>query len=604
MDNNKAGIYIRVSTEDQAREGFSLGEQEEKLRSLCAYKEYDVYKVYCDAGISAKDMEHRPQFIEMLEDMKKGKINYIVAYKLDRVTRSVRDLEELISLLEKYNCYLVCDRDDVNTSTANGRFFVRMLTVLSQLEIEIVSERTKFGLNGAIKSGHLPGKIALGFKKENKKTVIDETTAPIIRRIFDLYLTGKTYFQIATIFTEEKVLNKKWKDNTIEQIINNRIYCGDYVKHKTKKQKIMNNEEDLIFTDVIDPIVPRYIWEECQLQKSKNQRTYTRDRVYTFFQKIKCPNCNRILKCKGSGGKKRKYMYYNCEHCHFNINEKAIEKEFEKIVCELLLFDETYNNYCLPLFAEKETTRDRNSYDIEINELNEKKQRIKNAYMSGAVELDDFKEDLRVVNERLNILNKEKQKHLGNGIKRSYNVENIMVQRDISRIFMNQKEFKEFTIQEWNLMSVRDKQEFISRFIESITFDKDPESSNGIKIKDIKLKSVYKEKVNQLTNLGLAEIPIELNFNGVNQIVTLSQPLTRTQFNNYIKELEDKNIKYYEHPSFNYSINDIPDEIVFNVKDKNDKIFKLIPILDDYSNINNPNNKFRLAIITSNIIQK
>ena len=56
----------------------------------------------------------------------------------------------------KYNCYLVCDRDDVNTSTANGRFFVRMLTVLSQLEIEIVSERTKFGLNGAIKSGHLP----------------------------------------------------------------------------------------------------------------------------------------------------------------------------------------------------------------------------------------------------------------------------------------------------------------------------------------------------------------------------------------------------------------------------------------------------------------
>ena len=101
-------------------------------------------------------MEHRPQFQEMLKDMKEGKINYIVAYKLDRITRSVRDLEELISVLEQYNCFLLCDRDDVNTSTANGRFFVRMLTVLSQLEIEIVSERTKFGLNGAIKSGHLP----------------------------------------------------------------------------------------------------------------------------------------------------------------------------------------------------------------------------------------------------------------------------------------------------------------------------------------------------------------------------------------------------------------------------------------------------------------
>ena len=64
-----------------------------------------------------------------------------------------------------YNCYLICDKDDVNTSTANGRFFVRMLTVLSQLELEIVSERTKFGLNGAIKSGHLPGIVPLGYKK-------------------------------------------------------------------------------------------------------------------------------------------------------------------------------------------------------------------------------------------------------------------------------------------------------------------------------------------------------------------------------------------------------------------------------------------------------
>ena len=107
-----AGIYIRVSTEDQAREGFSLGEQKEKLLQLCKFKDYEVFKVYEDAGISAKDMAHRPAFQEMLADMKKGKINYIVAYKLDRVTRSVRDLEELIAVLEKHNTYLVCDRDE------------------------------------------------------------------------------------------------------------------------------------------------------------------------------------------------------------------------------------------------------------------------------------------------------------------------------------------------------------------------------------------------------------------------------------------------------------------------------------------------------------
>ncbi len=138
-ERKTAGVYIRVSTENQAREGFSLGEQEEKLLQLCKFKELEVYKVYKDAGISAKDMEHRLQFQAMLRNMKEGKINYIVAYKLDRITRSVRDLEELISVLEQYNCFLLCDKDDVNTSTANGRFIVRMLTVLSQLEKKLLN---------------------------------------------------------------------------------------------------------------------------------------------------------------------------------------------------------------------------------------------------------------------------------------------------------------------------------------------------------------------------------------------------------------------------------------------------------------------------------
>ena len=81
----------------------------------------------------------------MMDDMRKGKINYIVAYKLDRVTRSVRNLEQLIDEFEKYNCYLICERDDVNTSTANGHFFVRILTVLYQLEIEVVYEELYVG---------------------------------------------------------------------------------------------------------------------------------------------------------------------------------------------------------------------------------------------------------------------------------------------------------------------------------------------------------------------------------------------------------------------------------------------------------------------------
>ncbi|MGN1322910.1 MAG: recombinase family protein [Bacilli bacterium] len=595
-----AGIYIRVSTEDQAREGFSLGEQEEKLKQLCDYKGYEVYKVYCDAGISAKDMEHRPKFQEMLKDMKDGKINYIVAYKLDRVTRSVRDLEELISQLEKYNTYLVCDRDDVNTSTANGRFFVRMLTVLSQLEIEIVSERTKFGLNGAIKSGHLPGQVALGFKKDgNKKTIIDPATAPIVKRVFDLYLQGKTFLQISNIFNEEKVLNKSWKDTHIERIINNRLYMGDYEMYKRLKE--WKNVEPVIYMNVVDPIIPRYIWEECQAQKIINQRTYTRDRVYTFFQKLKCPKCGKIMKCKGSGGKRKKYVYYNCEDCHENIRESYVEEEFEKIVGQLLRFDNEYNELFLPLFADKEKSVDKSDIEREIINLTKQKERIKKAYMSEVVELDDFKEDLKVINEKLDILTKqlEKEQELKN--RNRFTPEKVMADRDLQRIFMQNGKDVSMFLTQWKTMAKKDKQEFIARYIESLTFEKNDRYPNGIHLIDIKLKSLFNEKVNRLSELGVSQVPIEFISNNKSVILNVSYPLKESQVKEYMKEFKDiKGVKLHIHPTFNYSFKDMPNEIVFDL-DKNEKVLKLIPIIKDIDNPENISNKFKLGIITSTI---
>lgn len=593
-----AGIYIRVSTEDQAREGFSLGEQEEKLKQLCDYKGYEVYKVYCDAGISAKDMEHRPKFQEMLKDMKDRKINYIVAYKLDRVTRSVRDLEELISQLEKYNTYLVCDRDDVNTSTANGRFFVRMLTVLSQLEIEIVSERTKFGLNGAIKSGHLPGQVALGFKKDgNRKTIIDPATAPIVKRVFDLYLQGKTFLQISNIFNEEKVLNKNWKDTHIERIINNRLYMGDYEMYKRLKE--WKNVEPVIYMNVVEPIIPRYIWEECQAQKIINQRTYTRDRVYTFFQKLKCPKCGKIMKCKGSGGKRKKYVYYNCEDCHENIRESYVEEEFEKIVGQLLRFDNEYNELFLPLFADKEKVADKSDIEREIINLTKQKERIKKAYMSEVVELDDFKEDLKVINEKLDILTKqlEKEQELKN--KNRFTPEKVMADRDLQRIFMTNGKDVSLFLTQWQTMTKEDKQEFIARYIESLTFEKDDRYPNGIHLIDIKLKSLFTEKVSRLSELGLSQVPVEFISNDKSVMLNVSYPLKESQVKDYMKEFKDiEGIKLHIHPTFNYSLEDMPDEIEFNL-DKDEKVLKLIPIIKDIDNPESLTNKFKLGIVTS-----
>ena len=96
--NHVVDLYVRVSTEDQAREGFSLSEQEDRLRRLCDYKEYKIHKVYIEPGISAKHGKNRPQFNEMMEDVKSHVVDLILVYKLDRLTRSIQDLENIITL--------------------------------------------------------------------------------------------------------------------------------------------------------------------------------------------------------------------------------------------------------------------------------------------------------------------------------------------------------------------------------------------------------------------------------------------------------------------------------------------------------------------------
>ena len=198
-----AGIYIRVSTEDQAREGFSLPEQEKRLRAMCEYKGYEVYDVYEERGISAKTGNYRPEYDRMLEDGKQGKINMIIALKLDRITRSTRDWETLMDYLEKYNINIAFVNDDINTTTANGKMVSRIMMSVSQNEIERTSERTKVGMAGAIKKGHIPAVCPIGYKRVDKKLVPDPLTKDIVIRIFNLYFEGNSYSTIANIFNKE-----------------------------------------------------------------------------------------------------------------------------------------------------------------------------------------------------------------------------------------------------------------------------------------------------------------------------------------------------------------------------------------------------------------
>ncbi len=339
-----------------------------------------------------------------------------------------------------------------------------MLTVLSQLEIEIVSERTKFGLNGAIKYGHLPGIVPLGYKKDsNKKTIIDETTKDIVVRIFNMYLEGKSYQQISNTLNKEKVLAPKhWRDTTIMKIIDNKVYMGDYEKGKS------NTKDTLVYMNVVEPIISRAMWEEAQYQKEKNQRSYTRDRVYIFFQKLKCPKCNRIMKCKGSGGTKRKYMYYTCEHCKTYYREDKIEECLQRFILELVEYDMAVKKYFLPILADKKETKIE-KLDQEIDTLQKQKERIKKAYVSGIVEMEDFSEDYKIIEEEINILETKRYEML-NVNSLSFTPQQLIANRDIEREkLIKDNKLTETLKQEWNKKSKEEKQEFISKFIESMT---------------------------------------------------------------------------------------------------------------------------------------
>ena len=597
MDNERkiAGVYIRVSTEDQAREGFSLGEQEEKLLQLCNFKELEVYKVYKDAGISAKDMEHRPQFQEMLQDMKEGKINYIVAYKLDRITRSVRDLEELISVLEQYNCFLLCDRDDVNTSTANGRFFVRMLTVLSQLEIEIVSERTKFGLNGAIKSGHIPGQRPFGYtKSEDKRMIIDNATRPYVEKIFDMYLEGKSFQQIANYFKENNIYpKKKWRDTTIQKIIDNKIYMGDYEQYKRIGKQ--ENLEPIVYMNVVEPIISRAKWEECQKQKERNQRTYTRDRIYTFFQRLKCPSCGCIMKCKGSGGTKRKYMYYTCEHCHINFNENYIEELLESFIYDLLEYDMAVKKFFLPILEDKNNKIDTTTIDKEIRTLEKQRDRIKQAYIKGIVEMEDFKEDYKLIEDKLFNL-ESKKLELINLENFNYSPHELLAERDLEREKMIRLDTLNSLLKsKWNDMDKSEKQEFISKFIDTIEIKKD--SKGNLILEKINFRNGFIKELLKFYNAGIFDVAVPVMI-GDNEECIKGGRMTEDELNRYLTKMNEHfETSFYE---MYETIDNETNEVILEYQPKDDeKIIRFVVLTNTNSfPISKENIKDRYGIVS------
>lgn len=536
-----AGIYCRVSTEDQAREGFSLGEQEDKLKDYCKLKDYDIYKIYRDPGISAKN-DKRPAYQEMMSDMRDGKINVIVAFKLDRLTRSVYDVEKLMRQVNECECQIDCMADESNTVTSNGRMVMRIITSVSQNEIEKCSERTKFGMVGAIQAGHIPNQTPLGFKRVDKKLVPDPLTADIIKRIFKLYIEGKSHQAIANIYNEEKVLCRtNWYDSTIQKILCNEIYKGDYIHGKRQKHP-------RYYKGVIEAIVSEEVWENCQYQKQRNARHYERTATYLFTNKIKCHKCGCFLggaaTTKPSG---KKYYYYKCDKCGEYFNEEKVEDLLLNYLIEFQKNDELIDKYYTP-FIKSKINNNTKDFEKEIKELDKQLDRIKTAYIKGVMKLGDFDGEQKHIEVRREELLKQikVQKHYED---LSFTLDDLLIFEDKQMIdeLTNPSEFYNLYMN-WAFITKEDKQRIISHYVDYIELSKD---NDNYKLEHMEvLKSYIRELFKNHDEYGTPH-SVALFRSNDNYIFTNLEYKTPTQSKNYYDKLK-KYINIYYDVKLNY----------------------------------------------------
>lgn len=519
-----AGLYPRVSTDDQVREGFSLDEQEKEMKKLCMYKNYQIYKVYREEGVSAKNM-NRPKFQEMIQDLKDGKINRIIVYKLDRLTRSIQDLEVICKLIEKYHCSLDSVSEEINTDTATGVFFIRMTTILAQLEIERTSERTKFGLKGAAKNGHFCGKAPIGYRKINKELVIDDLESEVVKEIFDDYVNGLSVCTITKKLNNKNALNRNWRTTTIDRMLSNYIYCGDYLYGKRAK-----NMKPIHLENICPAIIDKETFKMVQTQKERNLKNYTRKHTYVYMQKIVCSKCNKIMGGSSTTSRnKPTKIYYKCNCCNTRINEKKIEKPLMLFLNDMLDYYLLIDNNFKSFFNE-DLNIEIDKYNKMLDKCNKKLKKIKEAYLDDLIDKEEFITEEKAVKSQINDL-EFKLNHLNNSNNNENNKKDLNLYYNLLQL--EKMKYKSYYVRKnglWNKLTKEQKSKLIMKYIDSIEIEKVKEE---IVIKKININKKEIMNIGYMFRNDCFDMIININ----DRDIILSNEKTKDDIDKYINSL-------------------------------------------------------------------
>ena len=476
-----------------------------------------------------------------------------------------------MTFLDENDAYIDCANDEVNTTNANGKMISRLLMSVSQNEIERTSERTKVGLAGAIKQGHLPSQAPLGYKHENKKLVIDYSTKDVVVRIFELYYNGNSYQTISNILNEEQVLGKtNWRDSTITAILENEVYKGDFVHGKRTKHPTY-------YENVVEPLVSKEMWEDCQAQKKKNSRAYQRTLTYLFLQKIRCPRCNNLMGGKATKKKNGNvYYYYYCNDCKINLKENIIEEYFENFINKIVEYDSAVNQFFLPMIKQK-FDEPKELLEKELDKQNAKLDRIRKAYISGAFDLEEYNAEKKIVDEAISKIQSELDTtNITEELK--FTPQDILLKRDID--FINKvklkDEYKERT-KTWKDYTREEKSDLIMKYVDDITL---LEKNKVMIVDEVKFRESICRPCNELVQAGYIDVKTPTLFGNVVGQLRFSNYLLEEEVGKHIMRLR----QYYD-VGFEEAIYYVEDSVFyFNFLQDNRAIVRIFP-MEDYCKI-------------------
>jgi site-specific DNA recombinase len=313
----RAAIYIRVSTEEQAQEGYSISAQREKLKAYCIAQDWDVVGFYVDEGISAKDM-NRPQLQKMIKDIEAGKIDCVLVYRLDRLTRSVLDLYKLLNIFEKHNCKFKSATEVYDTTTAIGRLFITLVAALAQWERENMGERIRLGFQEKVRQGkyaHNHRPFGYNLDRKTGTLTINEEEAKVVRLIVDLYLKGYGVNRICKYLNERKITTRDgnaWNDKPLMQLLKNPLYAGTIRWGK-------EHENTLYVENAVPAIIDKETFEEIQktIEKRRMLSPKQVSSDYIFSGVFKCNHCGHSMVgykvyYKNAKGERISYKNYRC----------------------------------------------------------------------------------------------------------------------------------------------------------------------------------------------------------------------------------------------------------------------------------------------------